>query len=105
MLVKIVLLIVVGVAATAALLWSLQIDERNRRALAERDAALRAQEKAYREYLWNDYQWVLAGIAIDQGAKLRAVAAGRAWYGYLRGGPCTVFDELAIMNDIKAAGG
>ena len=82
----------------------LRYDQNEQKVRAEREAALRAYERAHREGLWNAYQWALQNMAYDPVARSQVVLYGRAWYGYLRGGHCSTFDELAIQNDIKSAG-
>ena len=64
-----------------------------------------SSEKKQRAALWNYYQWSLANMRHDPTARAGVVNAGRAWYGHLRGGGVTMYDELAISNDIKQAGG
>lgn len=54
---------------------------------------------------WNYYQWCLANLRHDHNARSQVVNAGRIWYGLLRDGTVTMYDEMAISNDIKQAGG
>lgn len=58
-----------------------------------------------RKAAWAYYQWCLANLHHHPQARSQVVNAGRAWYGALRGGQVTVYDEMAIGNDIKQAGG
>lgn len=79
------------IAVVGGLIWYFVWDAKRRR--------------AQRDQLWNAYQWSLQNMPYNPVARSQVVARGRAWYGYLRGGTVTMYDELAIQNDIKAAGG
>jgi hypothetical protein len=70
----------------------------NRRKQAE------AASRMYLQQCWNQYQWALQNIQRDPSARANVVNFGRAYYGALRG-TVTLYDEMAISNDIKAAGG
>jgi hypothetical protein len=67
--------------------------------------AMAHAEQQRRAKLWEHYQWCLRNMTTDKVARTQVADAGRAWYSYLRGGVPTTYDELAIANDIKAAGG
>lgn len=59
------------------------------------------KKRVYREtseQLWNAYQDCLGGCD-----KRAALAAGRAYYSFVRGaGGITIYDEAAIQNDLLA---
>jgi hypothetical protein len=46
--------------------------------------------------LWSAYQQ-----AITSGNKRNALDAGRAYYGKVRGGKLTIYDEQALTNDLS----
>jgi len=73
----------------------LVIEDKNRKAAAAR-----------RKQIADQYNWCLANIRTDQRAQKDVLQAGRAYYGSGRKwGTPTVYDEIAISNDIKQAGG
>jgi type II secretory pathway pseudopilin PulG len=98
-------LVVITLGGIGIYLW---FDAQNKKRL---EAARLAAEAAYyaaeahRQQTWAQYQWALQNMTSDPNARANVVNYGRAWYGLLRGSTVTLYDELAISNDIKQAGG
>ena len=64
----------------------------------------RQQQKRLQQ-AWNAYQYALQNMHADASMRAQVVNYGRAYYGMVRGGAVSIYDEMAISNDIKQAGG
>ncbi|MBO0947358.1 hypothetical protein [Fibrella forsythiae] len=53
--------------------------------------------KIFGEQLESTYR-----LALLSNDKSKALEAGRAYYGHLRGGSLTIYDEQALSNDLSA---
>ena len=93
-----IIFLVVVTIIIGLIIWGNIIAERGRKRYA-------AEHAARRQALWNQYQWALTNMHTDPQARLNVVNAGRAYYAFDRGGSVTLYDEMAISNDIKQAGG
>ena len=101
------LMIVSAIVVVVGFLWYQMhlADERKKAAVFAWRQQEAARAAAHRQQLWDRYQACLANMTSDPAARAQVVNAGRAWYGYLRGGDVSLYDEMAITNDVKQAGG
>lgn len=63
------------------------------------------QRKLYLQRCWNAYQYALQHMHVDPMSRANVVNYGRAYYAAMRGGALSIYDEMAISNDVKQAGG